>query len=109
MAQYPPVKLIVDTTVFDLLITVLHEQAKDNPYIEFQKMAEDLIAKFMTYGRIETRQDSSVAHLRLYPREAEKTIWLLLVALCNYVEVEEDYSQELKVKIIQNLDEEDMK
>ena len=105
MAQYPPIKFIIDMMGFDLLITILNEQAKDNPYEAFRKMAEALIAKFMTYGKIEIRQDSTVVDLRMYPREAENTIWLLLAALCRYVEAEEEYSQELKVKIIQNLDE----
>ena len=100
MTQYPSVKLTFHTTWFDLLITVLCEQAKENPYEESRKLAEALITKFMTYGKIDTQRDLTTVDLRMFPNEAGNTIWLLLMELCKYVEIEKEYSHELKEKII---------
>ena len=51
----------------------------------------------MRYGRpfVDSYHAPCVA-LRMYPKEAGNTIWLLLLSLCNYCDPDKDYSAELK-------------
>lgn len=51
----------------------------------------------MRYGRpfVDSDHAPCVA-LRMYPKEAGNTIWLLLLSLCNYYDPDKDYSAELK-------------
>ena len=51
MASLPPVMLDTHEDWFNLLMTVLHQQAKQNPYEEYREMAQKLIDQFMRYGR----------------------------------------------------------
>ena len=51
MASLPPVKLDTHEDWFNLLMTVLHQQAEQNPYEEYREMAQKLIDQFMRYGR----------------------------------------------------------
>ena len=51
MASLPPVKLDTHEDWFNLLMTVLHQQAEQNPYEEYREMAQKLINQFMRYGR----------------------------------------------------------
>lgn len=84
MASLPPVKLDTHEDWFNLLMTVLHQQAEQNPYEEYREMAQKLIDQFMRYGRpfVDSDHAPCVA-LRMYPKEAGNTIWLLLLSLCN--------------------------
>ena len=79
MASLPPVKLDTHEDWFNLLMTVLHQQAEQNPYEEYREMAQKLIDQFMRYGRpfVDSDHAPCVA-LRMYPKEAGNTIWLLL-------------------------------
>lgn len=81
MASLPPVML--DT--------------QQNPYEEYREMAQKLIDQFMRYGRpfVDSDHAPCVA-LRMYPKEAGNTIWLLLLSLCNQYDPDKDYSAELK-------------
>ena len=47
MASLPPVKLDTHEDWFNLLMTVLHQQAEQNPYEEYREMAQKLIDQFM--------------------------------------------------------------
>ena len=80
MASLPPVKLDTHEDWFNLLMTVLHQQAEQNPYEEYREMAQKLIDQFMRYGRpfVDSDHAPCVA-LRMYPKEAGNTIWLLLL------------------------------
>lgn len=49
MASLPPVKLDTHEDWFNLLMTVLHQQAEQNPYEEYREMAQKLIDQFMRY------------------------------------------------------------
>ena len=40
MASLPPVKLDTHEDWFNLLMTVLHQQAEQNPYEEYREMAQ---------------------------------------------------------------------
>ena len=97
MASLPPVKLDTHEDWFNLLMTVLHQQAEQNPYEEYREMAQKLIDQFMRYGRpfVDSEHAPCVA-LRMYPKEAGNTIWLLLLSLCNQYDPDKDYSAELK-------------
>ena len=97
MASLPPVKLDTHEDWFNLLMTVLHQQAEQNPYEEYREMAQKLIDQFMRYGRpfVDSDHAPCVA-LRMYPKEAGNTIWLLLLSLCNQYDPDKDYSAELK-------------
>ncbi len=55
------------------------------------------IDQFMRYGRpfVDSDHAPCVA-LRMYPKEAGNTIWLLLLSLCNQYDPDKDYSAELK-------------
>ena len=81
MASLPPVKLDTHEDWFNLLMTVLHQQAEQNPYEEYREMAQKLIDQFMRYGRpfVDSDHAPCVA-LRMYPKEAGNTIWLLLLS-----------------------------
>ena len=61
------------------------------------EMAQKLIDQFMRYGRpfVDSDHAPCVA-LRMYPKEAGNTIWLLLLSLCNQYDPDKDYSAELK-------------
>lgn len=97
MATLPPVKLDIHADWFNLLITVLHQQAEQNPYEEYRDMAQKLIGQFMRYERPFVDSDfESCVVLRMYPKEAGNTIWLLLLALCDHYDPDRDYSAELK-------------
>ena len=50
MASLPPVQLDTHKDWFNLLMTVLHQQAEQNPYEEYREMAQKLIGQFMRYG-----------------------------------------------------------
>ena len=97
MASLPPVILDTHENWFNLLMTVLHQQAEQNPYEEYREMAQKLIDQFMRYGRpfVDSDHAPCVA-LRMYPKEAGNTIWLLLLSLCNYYDPDRDYSAELR-------------
>ena len=71
MASLPPVKLDTHEDWFNLLMTVLHQQAEQNPYEEYREMAQKLIDQFMRYGRpfVDSDHAPCVA-LRMYPKEA---------------------------------------
>ena len=97
MANLPPVKLETHVTWFNLLLTLLHEHAQNNPYEEYREMAQRLMDKFMAYGTPFTDgYGASCVDLRLYPSEAADTIWLLLLTLCKHYDSEKDYSADLK-------------
>ena len=83
MASLPPVKLDTHEDWFNLLMTVLHQQAEQNPYEEYREMAQKLIDQFMRYGRpfVDSDHAPCVA-LRMY--------------LCNQYDPDKDYSAELK-------------
>lgn len=51
MASLPPVILDTHENWFNLLMTVLHQQAEQNPFEEYREMAQKLIGQFMRYGR----------------------------------------------------------
>ena len=85
MASLPPVKLDTHEDWFNLLMTVLHQQAEQNPYEEYREMAQKLIS-----------DHAPCVALRMYPKEAGNTIWLLLLSLCNQYDPDKDYSAELK-------------
>ena len=84
MASLPPVMLDTHEDWFNLLMTVLHQQAEQNPYEEYREMAQKLIDQFMRYGRpfVDSDHAPCVA-LRMYP-------------LCNQYDPDKDYSAELK-------------
>ena len=53
MASLPPVKLDTHEDWFNLLMTVLHQQAEQNPYEEYREMAQKLIDQI---GRASCRE-----------------------------------------------------
>ena len=57
MASLPPVQLDTHKDWFNLLMTVLHQQAEQNPYEEYREMAQKLIDQFMRYGRLRGASD----------------------------------------------------
>ena len=50
MASLPPVKLDTHEDWFNLLMTVLHQQAEQNPYEEYREMAQKLIDSLCVMG-----------------------------------------------------------
>ena len=50
MASLPPVKLDTHEDWFNLLMTVLHQQAEQNPYEEYREMAQKLIDSLCAMG-----------------------------------------------------------
>lgn len=73
MASLPPVKLDTHEDWFNLLMTVLHQQAEQNPYEEYREMAQKLIDQFMRYGRPFVDSDHGVYY--------DSRIKLLLILL----------------------------
>ena len=96
MASLPPVKLDTHEDWFNLLMTVLHQQAEQNPYEEYREMAQKLIDQFMRYGRPFVDSDHAPAWRFGCTEGAGNTIWLLLLSLCNQYDPDKDYSAELK-------------
>ena len=97
MATLPPVKLEIHISWFNELMELLHQTAEQSPWDEYREMAKKLVSKFIAYGKpFVDNEGKRCVELRMYPKEAEDTIWLLLLELCWHCEPQKDYSAELK-------------
>ena len=83
MASLPPVILDTHEDWFNLLMTVLHQQAEQNPFEEYREMAQKLIGQFMRYGRpfVDSyHAPVSYTHLDVYKRQgiyrADYDLWM---------------------------------
>ena len=96
MAQFPPVKLKVHPSTFDLMMTILeHNTAAED--VQTRNNAQDLMEKRMRFTRLYPGRDGKLyVSMRMYESEASEMIWQLLYACIGAYEVEKEYSAELK-------------
>ena len=96
MAQFPPVKLKVHPSTFDLMMTILeHNTAAED--VQTRNNAQDLMEKRMRFTRLYPGRDGKpCASIQMYESEAAEMIWQLLYACIGACEVEKEYSAELK-------------
>ena len=98
MASLPPVILDTHEDWFNLLMTVLHQQAEQNPFEEYREMAQKLIGQFMRYGRpfVDSDHAPCVA-LRYVPEGGRKYQSGCCCSPCAIqYDPDKDYSAELK-------------
>ena len=91
----PSVKLVIHPSTFDLLITVLENNAKNAPDEETRQNIRNLIDKRIQYTRLYPYAEGQYASVRMYESEAAETIWQLLVACAEHYVVTEKYSEQL--------------
>ncbi len=96
MAQYPSIKLTMHPSMFNLLMTVLEENANNVPQEREREQAKDLIEKRMRFSRVYSDEDGEYVSVLMYDNEAAATVWQLLVACTNHYEVTKDYTEKLK-------------
>ena len=92
----PPVKLQLHPTVFDLMMTVLEDNAENAPDEQIRAKAAALAKNRMQYTRIYPGSDGEeYANIHMYETEAAEMIWQLLVAASAHYAVTKEYSTEL--------------
>ena len=91
----PPVKLIIHSTAFDLLMAVLEDNALNAPKESDRVSAKELMEKRARYTRFYTDKSGICASLRMYETEASEMIWQLLLAAVGNVQVRREYSKDL--------------
>lgn len=91
----PPVKLEMHPAFFDLLMTVLEDNAMRCPLEETRAAATELLDKEMKYSRVYTNEHGPYVSIRMYESEAAKMIWQLLIGAVDNYEVIKEYSKEL--------------
>ena len=76
MAQFPPVKLKVHPSTFDLMMTILeHNTAAED--VQTRNNAQDLMEKRMRFTRLYPGRDGKpCASIQMYESEAAEMIWL---------------------------------
>lgn len=97
MAQIPPVKLEVHPSMFDLMMTVLAENAANASYESVRLGAEDLMEKRMRFTRLYPGTGGApFVSIRMYEKEAAELIWQLLLSAIGKYNVSEEYHKKLK-------------
>lgn len=97
MAQMPNIKLELHPSMFDLMMTVLADNAANAPMEDVRSGAQDLMEKRMRFTRLYPGKDGEqYASLRMYEKEAEEMIWQLLLSAALKFEVSEEYHKNLK-------------
>lgn len=97
MAQLPNVKLNVHPSMFDLMMTVLADNAANAPYESVRLGAEDLMEKRMRFTRLYPGKDGGpYASIRMYEKEASELIWQLLLSAISKYNVCEEYHKKLE-------------
>ena len=97
MAQFPPVKLKVHPSTFDLMMTVLADNAANAPNESVRLGAEDLMEKRMRFSRLYPGTGGDpYASVRMYEKEAADLIWQLLLSAIGKYDVGEEYHKKLK-------------
>jgi len=94
-SRIPPIKLDIDTELFNLIIQVLknNEESYDE---HISKDSKRLIEKLLTYSvPLETEQKNEV-NVRLFNVEASEIIFQLLYLLKKHVTIENNYYEVLK-------------
>lgn len=97
MAQQPNVNLRVHPSFFDLMMTVLKNNAETAPDQQTRNAAGDLMKKRMRFSRrYPDCKGGEVVSIRMYESEAAEMVWQLLAACAVHYEVAQEYSQELE-------------
>lgn len=97
MAQLPSVRLKMHPSMFNLMMAVLEDNAKNCPQERERQYAEDLIEKRLRYSRrYPDPKGGEYVSVRMYDTEAAETIWQFIVACTTHYETGRDYSAELK-------------
>ena len=83
--------------MFDLMMTVLADNAANAPYESVRLGAEDLMEKRMRFTRLYPGRDGKpYASIQMYESEAAEIIWQLLYACAGFYQPDREYSTELK-------------
>ena len=83
--------------MFDLMMTVLADNAANAPYESVRLGAEDLMEKRMRFTRLYPGRDGKpYASIQMYESEAAEIIWQLLYACAGFYQPNREYSTELK-------------
>jgi len=83
--------------MFDLMMTVLADNAANAPYESVRLGAEDLMEKRMRFSRLYPGTGGdSYASVRMYEKEAAELIWQLLLSAVGKYDVSEEYHKKLK-------------
>ena len=93
--QLPNVKLQLHPFMFDLMMSVLAENAATAPDDYTRKAAENLMEKRMRYTRLFHEDGDDFASVRMYDSEASQMVWQLLVGAARYYDTKKEYSKEL--------------
>lgn len=97
MAQIPNIKLQLHPSMFDLMMTILADNAANAPMEDVRSGARDLMEKRMRFTRLYPGRDGEqYASIRMYEQEAEEMIWQFLLAAALRYEVREEYHRKLK-------------
>ena len=98
MASLPPVKLDTHEDWFNLLMTVLHQQAEQNPYEEYRGDGSkaDRPVYALWEGPLLTVTMRPAWRFGCTRRRPEIPSGCLLLSLCNQYDPDKDYSAELK-------------
>lgn len=91
----PPVRLQMHPSMFDLMMTVLENNAGNAPDGDIRRNAKNLMDKRMKYTRFCPGNGDGYVSVRMYESEAAETIWQLLLACAEHCEVAREYSKEL--------------
>lgn len=91
----PPVRLQIHPSMFDLMMSVLENNADNAPDGEIRRNARNLLDKRMKYTRFYPNDSDGYASVRMYESEAAETIWQLLLACADHYEPTREYSKEL--------------
>lgn len=91
----PPVRLQIHPSMFDLMMSVLENNADNAPDGEIRRNARNFLDKRMKYTRFYPNDSDGYASVRMYESEAAETIWQLLLACADHYEPTREYSKEL--------------
>ncbi len=97
MGQLPNVRMKIHPSDFDLMMSILEDNAANAPDEQIRSAAKDLLDKRMRFTRLYPGDNGELyASVRMYETEASETIWQLLYAACGSYEITREYSKELK-------------
>lgn len=96
MGQLPNVRMKLHPSSFDLLMSILEDNAENRANEEIRSAARDLVEKRMRFTRLYPGDTGNFyASVRMYETEAAEMIWQLLYACADHYTVREEYSKRL--------------
>lgn len=96
MGQLPNVRIKLHPSSFDLLMSILEDNAKNGADESIRSAARDLVEKRMRFTRLYPGDTGNLyASVRMYETEAAEMIWQLLYACADHYTVREKYSKRL--------------